>query len=285
MQIKSQLLAATLCAASSIAYAATDDSLGEIVVTATRLEQPLSQSLSSTTVITEQDIRTSQAPDVPTILRNVAGVEIDQSGGTGKTAGVFLRGTDSTHVLVLVDGVRVNSATSGATAVDQLMLDQVERIEVVRGNVSSLYGSEAIGGVIQIFTRHGHGAPAANVSAGFGSQGTRRLTAGFGGVVDETDFSVQLSTFRTDGVSALNPALVSTANPDLDGYRNNSLSANVGHAFNADHRVSASLFGSNGNNQYDSAFNANLTDANSSRAQMWKFSLASDDQINETWHS
>lgn len=285
MHNASKLLAAILCAAPSIVHSAADDSPGEIVVTATRLEQPLRQSLSNTTVITAQDIRNSQAPDVATILRNVAGVEIDQSGGTGKTAGLFLRGTDSSHVLVLVDGVRINSATTGATAVDQLMLDQVERIEVVRGNVSSLYGSEAIGGVVQIFTKRGHGAPAANVSAGFGNQGTRRLSAGFGGAVEGTDFGVQLSTFRTDGVSALNAARVSTANPDPDGYRNNSLSANIGHAFNADHRVSASLFGSNGNNQYDNAFNLNQADANSSRAQMWKFSLASDDQITDAWHS
>ncbi|MFZ2162304.1 MAG: TonB-dependent receptor [Sideroxyarcus sp.] len=286
MQLKNKLFTAMLCAASSVVFAATDETLGEVVVTATRLKQPLNQSLSSATVITEQDIRDSQAPDVPTILRSVAGIEIDPSGGMGKTTGVFLRGTDSTHVLVLIDGVRVNSATIGTTAVEQLMLDQVERIEVVRGNVSSLYGSEAIGGVIQIFTKRGHGAGAANVSVGFGDQGTRRLSAGFGGATDGTDFNVQLSSFKTDGVSALNPDLALNANPDLDGYRNNSLSANVGHAFNTDHRVTASLFGSNGNNQYDtSSAYVQPTDVNSSRSQIWKFSLASDNQINETWHS
>jgi vitamin B12 transporter len=286
MQIKSKIFAAVLCAVPSIVvHAAADERLAELVVTATRLEQPLNQSLSSTTVITGQDIHASQAPDVPTILRSVAGVEIDQGGGIGKTAGLFLRGTDSTHALVLVDGVRINSATTGYTAFDQLMLDQIERIEVVRGNVSSVYGSEAIGGVVQIFTKRGRGVPAGNISAGLGSQGTRRLSTGFGGAVNGTDFSVQLSSFKTNGVSSLNPSLVATANPDTDGYRNNSLSANVGHAFNANHRVSASLFGSNGNNQYDSAYNAKLTDANSSRAQQWKFSLASDDQINAIWHS
>ena len=279
-----KLLAAILCAVTPLSYAAAEN-LDEVVVTATRIAQPLKQSLSSTTVITQEDIRNSQAPDMPTILRNVAGVELSQNGGLGKTSGLFLRGTDSTHVLVLLDGVRINSATTGMSAIDQLMLDQVERIEVVRGNVSSLYGSEAIGGVVQIFTKRGHGAPAANVSASMGSHGTQRFSAGFGGVADSTDFSVQLSTFRTDGVSALNPALVTNANPDRDGYRNNSLSASVGHAFNADHRISATLFGSNGNNQYDNAFNQNQSDVNTNRAQIWKFSLASDDQITETWHS
>ncbi len=285
MQIKSKYYAAILCAVPSIAYAASDENLGEVVVTATRLEQPLNQSLVSTTVITAQDIRDSQAPDVPTILRNVAGVEVSQNGGIGKSSGVFLRGTNSDDVLVLVDGVRINSATTGMTSLDQIMLDQVDHIEVVRGNVSSLYGSEAIGGVIQIFTKHGHGAPSANVSAGFGSQGTRRLSTGFGGATNGTDFNVQLSTFKTDGVSALNPVLVPSANPDLNGYRNNSISANLGHTFDSDHRISATLFGSNGNNQYDSAFNPNPADANTNREQIWKFSLATDDQITKDWHS
>ncbi len=286
MQFKNKLFAAILCAVPSVVHAATDETLGEVTVTATRLKQPLNQSLSSATVITEQDIRYSQAPDLPTILRSVAGVETDPSGGMGKTTGVFLRGTDSTHVLVLIDGVRVNSATSGTTAVEQLMLDQIERIEVVRGNVSSLYGSEAIGGIIQIFTKRGHGTPAANISVGFGNQGTRRLAAGFGGAANGTDFSVQLSSFKTDGVSALNPALALNANPDPDGYHNNSLSANVGHAFSADNRVTASLFGSNGNNQYDTSSGyVQPTDVNRNRAQIWKISLVSDDQINETWHS
>ncbi|OIR18320.1 vitamin B12 transporter BtuB precursor [mine drainage metagenome] len=285
MQIKSKFYAAMLCAVPSIVYAASDENLGEVVVTATRLEQPLNQSLASTTVITAQDIRDSQAPDVPTILRNVAGVEISQNGGIGKSSGVFLRGTNSDDVLVLVDGVRINSATTGMTSLDQIMLDQVDHIEVVRGNVSSLYGSEAIGGVIQIFTKHGHGAPSANVSAGLGSQGTRRLSTGFGGATDGTDFNVQLSTLKTDGVSALNTTLVPNANPDQNGYRNNSISANLGHTFNSDHRVSATLFGSNGNNQYDSAFNPNPADANTNREQIWKFSLATDDQITKDWHS
>ncbi len=283
---RNSLLTAALSGAITLPFTALAEtpSLDEVVVTASRMPQPLERTIADTTVLNEEDIRKSGAPDVPTILRDVAGVELSQNGGTGKTSGLYLRGTDSTHVLVLLDGVRINSATTGATALDQLMLDQVERIEVVRGNVSSLYGSEAIGGVVQIFTRRGRGAPAPNVSAGVGNQGTKRLSAGFGGAAGETDFAVQLSTFKTDGVSALNPALIPNANPDRDGYRNNSLSASVGRDFNVDHRVSASLFGSYGNNQYDNAFGL-PTDVNSNRAQIWKSSLASDDQINETWHS
>lgn len=279
-----KLLAVLLCAATPLSYAATE-TLDEVVVTATRIPQPLNQSLSSTTVITQEDIRNSQAADLVTILRNVAGVEIDQSGGMGKTTSLFIRGTNSTHALVLLDGARIGSATSGTTSIQDLMLDQIERIEIVRGNASSLYGSDAIGGVIQIFTRRGHGTPAFNVSAGAGSKRTQRFSAGYGGIIDDTDFSVQFSTFKTDGVSAQNPALVSNVNPDHDGYRNSSLTASAGHALNANHHLSATLFGSVGNNEYDNSYNSNQADTNNNREQIWKFSLASDNQISDMWHS
>lgn len=279
-----KLLAAILCAATPLAYAASSDTLDEVVVTATRVAQPLKQSLSSTTVITQEDIRNSQATDVATILRGVAGVEFSQNGGIGKATSLFLRGSESTQVLVLLDGVRINSATMDTTAIQDLMLDQIERIEVVRGNVSSLYGSEAIGGVVQIFTKKGSGTPRFNASAGAGSLNTQRAAAGFGGSVDNTDFHLQVSSLKTDGVSALNPAIYPSANPDADGYRNTSVSANVRHAFNSDHSVSASLFNSLGYNQYDSA-SGPPTDANTNTQKLNKVSLAVDDRFTDAWQS
>lgn len=283
--MKYPLTAALFGAALVVPFPAMADAPMEIlVVTPTRSAEKSSKAIADTTVITADEIRKSHAPDLPTLLRDVVGVEVSQPGGRGKPASVYLRGSNSDEVLVLVDGVRMNSATLGTTAISQLMADQIDHIEVVRGNVSSVYGTGAIGGVIQIFTKHGHGAPAVNASAGVGSLGTRRVSAGIGGSSGNTDFSVQASSFRTDGVSALNPALVPTANPDRDGYRNNSVSANLGHAFNAYHRVTASLLGSYGNNQYDGSFGS-PTDVNVSKQQMWKLSLASDDQIGDNWHS
>ena len=278
-----KLLAAILCAVTPLSYATTG-TLDEIVVTATRIAQPLKQSLSSTTVITRQDIQNSQAADVTTILRSVAGVEISQTGGMGKATSLFLRGSNATQVLVLLDGVRINSATTGTTSIQDLMLDQIERIEVVRGNVSSLYGSEAIGGVIQIFTKRGYGAPAFNVSGGLGSLGIQRFSAGFGGAVENNDFNMQISNFKTNGVSAINPALSPNANPDRDGYDNISLSANVRHAFNVDHSLSATIFNSQGHNQYDNVFGL-PTDLNTNKARINKFSLTSDNHLTESWQS
>ena len=176
-------------------------------MTPTRMPQPLDKTIADTTVLNEQDIRNSGAPDVPTLLRSLPGVEVVQSGGLGSVSSIFMRGTNSDQVLVLLDGVRINSATTGTTALEHIMLDSIERIEVVRGNVSSLYGSEAIGGVIQIFTKHGHRSrrhltPVQESEAMTPSD----LSAGFSGDVNDTSFSVNAGKVRTDGVSAHEPA-------------------------------------------------------------------------------
>lgn len=266
-------------------YAETPN-LDEIVVTASRIPQPLAQTIAHTTVLNEQEIRKSGAPDVPALLRSLAGLEVAQSGGLGKLSGTFMRGTNSSHVLVLLDGVRINSATSGLTALEHIMLDSVSRIEVVRGNTSSLYGSEAIGGVIQLFTKRGHGAPAFNASGGLGNQNTLRLAAGFSGEVSDTSFSVNAGRTKTDGVSAINPQLAARANPDRDGFDNTTFSAQLQHAFNADHQLSASLFDSRGNSQTDNSFfPAAPTDIHRSESNIRKLALAADNRIGDTWQS
>ncbi len=280
-------LAAILCAATSLAGATEEPTpLELIIVTGTRIEQPLKQALSHSTVITQKDIQDSQAVDVPSLLKNLAGVEFHQSGGIGKQGSLFMRGTNSSHVLVLLDGVRISSATTGRTAIDQLMLDQVERIEVVRGNVSSLYGSQPIGGVIQIFTKRGKGEPAFNVSGSVGSHNTQRLATGFGGEVGSTAFNAQVSQFKTDGVSAINPQIATNVNPDKDGYNNTSLSANVRQALSVDHNLSASVFQSVGDAQLDNfGFFAKTTDVHTSRATVSKWTLASDNRLSDSWQS
>lgn len=272
---------------TSVAFAETPTEpivLDEIVVTATRMPQPLAQTIADTTVLNEQEIRQSGAPDVPTLLRSLAGVEVSQSGGLGKVSSTFMRGTNSSHTLVLLDGVRINSATAGTTALEHIMLDSIERIEVVRGNVSSLYGSEAIGGVIQLFTKRGHGTPALNASAGLGSHGAQRVSVGYSGNVDANSFSVNVGKTKTDGVSAINNSISPAANPDNDGYDNTTFNGQVKHTFNANHQLSASVFTASGDSQYDNAFGV-PTDRNNTRAAIEKLSLTSDNQLSAMWHS
>ncbi|MFA6121385.1 MAG: TonB-dependent receptor [Sideroxydans sp.] len=277
------LLGTLLCAATAFVQA-ENNLLDEVVVTATRAEQALTQTLSNTTVITQKEIQASQALDLPALLKGVAGVEVYQKGGIGKQSSLFMRGTSSSQTLVLLDGVRINSATTGATAIDQLMLDQIERIEVVRGNASSLYGSEAIGGVIQIFTKRSKGAPFFTASAGAGSYDSQRASAGFGGEVANTAFNVQLSQAKTNGVSAISASIVPAVNPDHDGYRNSSVSANVRYAFSAAHGLSASIFDSNGMNQFDNA-SAATTNVSENKSHLQKVAVVSDNRLGDNWQS
>lgn len=283
--MKQKLLTVALLGAITFPhFANADDAMELVIVTPARMPQALDKTIADTTVLDEQDIRQSGAADVPALLTSIAGVEVYQGGGIGKQSSLFLRGTNSSHTLVLLDGVRINSATAGTTQIDQLMLDQIERIEVVRGNASSLYGSEAIGGVIQIFTKRGKGAPSFNVSAGAGSLNTQRASVGFGGEAGDNAFNVQVSKYRTDGVSAVSSSLVPTVNSDRDGYDNTSVSANVRHAFSDAHSLSASLFDSNATNQTDNSFGLS-TDENSSKSRIGKIALVSENRFSEDWQS
>ena len=277
------LLGALLCAAVTLAHA-TNDALDEVVVTASRSEQHLNQTLQSTSVITQRDIAESGAMDLIALLRNQAGVEITQTGGLGTQSSLYLRGSNSTHTLVLIDGLRVGSATAGGTAIEHLMLDEIERVEIVRGNVSSLYGSEAIGGVVQIFTKRGTGVPKGSISAAYGTHNTRKLGAAYGGTLNNFSFELGASKLSSDGVSAINPVIVSGANPDKDGYDNVTVSNRLGYAFNADHRVEWSAFQTQAKTQYDSSWGM-PTDTHRSGNRLTQWQVASHNAFAPNWQS
>ncbi|HLY53850.1 MAG TPA: TonB-dependent receptor plug domain-containing protein, partial [Steroidobacteraceae bacterium] len=138
---------------SQVPVPPTAEQLSQVIITASRAPEPQSESLFSTTVLTRADIEASQAQSVQDLLAGLAGINIDNAGGLGQASSVFIRGADSDHTLLLIDGVRVGSATLGAAPFEIIPLEQIDHIEVVRGPRSTLYGSDAVGGVIQIFTR------------------------------------------------------------------------------------------------------------------------------------
>ena len=249
---KSGAFALAAIPALVLAQAAPQDDA--IVVSASRTEQRIRDAIPHTTVITQKDIRDSQAIDLPSLLRREAGFEFTQNGGPGSVTGLFMRGGRSASTLVLIDGVRVEDAAFGQTAIQHIMLDEVERIEVVRGNVSSLYGSGAIGGMVQVFTKRGQGTPSASGELTYGSRKTSKLQAGYGGSVGETSFNASASRLGTRGFSAVDTHLAPNANPDPDGYRNESVSANLSHRLSAAHEIGASLYRSRGLLDYDNAF-------------------------------
>jgi vitamin B12 transporter len=225
---------------------------GEIVVTATRTARTADETLAATTVITRRDIERSQATSVQELLAGQAGISIDNSGGAGKTTNAYLRGTNADHVVVLIDGVKVGSATDGKAAFQYFPVEQIERIEVVRGPRSSLYGSEAIGGVIQIFTRKGGDALMPSASVTLGSYNTRQATASLSGGGTDGWFSLGLGQMETDGFNAKKGAAgAPPAEPDKDGYRNSSLSLRTGYRFSPGSEIDFHLLHAQGQNNYD----------------------------------
>lgn len=226
--------------------------LAPVVVTAGRLEQPLAAALPSTRVIERDEIERHQPADLPALLRMLTSVDIAQSGPLGSQTSVFLRGADSRQTLVLVDGVPINRADFGIASVQHLPVEQIERIEIVRGNVSSLYGAQAVGGVIQVFTRRA-GAPQA--SAELGARGTRAVALAtgtrFGDAATPTELSASLSTRRSDGFSAKDPAASPGANPDRDGGRQHGGSARLAQTWAPGHVSTVSLQAGRTRSDYD----------------------------------
>ncbi len=251
------LPAAALLLGSAPAVLA-DNTMEPIIITATRTAQTADETLASVTVITRKEIERQQATSVQEVLQGAPGISIANNGGLGKTTSVFLRGTESDHVLVLIDGIKVGSATLGTTAFQDIPIDQIERIEIVRGPRSNLYGSEAIGGVIQIFTRKGGGPLAPFFSIGGGSFRTYNASAGVSGGGDRGWFNLSASGINTEGINACNgePGIGGcfATEPDKDGYRNLSGSVRAGYRF--DNGIEAELHAlrARGRNEYDGTY-------------------------------
>ncbi len=195
-----------------------------IVVTANRLGTSVRETASSITVITAEEIERSQATMVAELLRTVPGVDIVQSGGIGQQTSVFLRGANSEHTLILIDGVELNDPSSPGGTVDlaNLPVGNIERIEILRGPQSVLYGSDAVGGVIQIFTRRGRGGPTVTISSEGGAFGTFREQLSVMSHQADVNFSVTFARQDSDGISAASEL---RGGQERDGYGNSTLSA------------------------------------------------------------
>ncbi len=246
-------VAALSCVAATAAVAA-DDLLEAVVVTASRIEQPISEVIGSVTVITREQIEQRQAQSLQDLLRGEAGIDIANSGGLGKLSSLYLRGANSSQALILVDGVRLGSATAGITSLEFIPVDQIERIEIVRGPRSSLYGSDAIGGVIQIFTRRNNGISA---SVSTGSYDTQEYSSGFGMQSDTLRFNIHGNYLQSEGFDSCVGTFSGgcfAIEPDKDGYRNSSVSAQLGYAFGTFADLELSTLYAQGLTEYDGGF-------------------------------
>ena len=256
-------------------------SLEPVVVTGSRTEQRLDEALAPITLITRADLERLQATDLAELISRQAGLQFTRTGGPGAQTSLFARGAGSSQVLVLVDGVRMNTATGGFAILSGINVDTIDRIEIVRGNLSSLYGSEAIGGVVQIFTR-GSGAPrelVVGAEAGSGSTlgGSLSATQTFGQTrVSATAAARSSEPFSSIDASKVAPSPPFTlgANPDDDGHRQRSGSLRVNHSLGESTTLGLSAWTQRNRTDFDDTSDGpTATHDEDARSEAWQFSL------------
>ena len=227
--------------------------LPDVLISANRQVEARNDSSAANTVFTRDDIDRLQPSSVTDLLRRVPGVQVGQTGGRGSLPGIYIRGTKSAQSLVLVDGQRIGNSTSGDSNLQHINIEQVERVEVLRGSRSVIYGSDAIGGVIQIFTRRGaEPGLQPRLHVGFGSNQTWERSLGVSGGDDKTRFNLGASLDETAGIDRTTESYPSDG--DHDEYRNKSLSLSLSHALTDDVEIGANLLDNRGRSEFDSPF-------------------------------
>lgn len=249
------LLPLTAHAAATDAATDSPDALltPALVVTSGRQLEAKQAAVAATSVFTRADIERLQVRNVDELLTRVPGVSVSRNGGPGSISGVFMRGTGSTQSLILLDGQRIASASTGMASLEFLSIDQIERVEVVRGSRSSLYGSDAIGGVIQIFTRRGSNTPAQPyMRLAAGSNDTVERTLGISGGDEQTRYNLSGSLNESQGIDNTGSHLGD--NRDDDAMRNRALSLNVSHQFNEQLEAGISVLDQRGKTEFDDIY-------------------------------
>src|SRR5690348_14211663 len=239
-------------------FASAQDDVSEalppepVIVTASRIAEPLTAVVASVTVITRADIDRLQPHSVLQLLDGLSGLFVASTGDLGKSSNLFVRGTNADHVLVLVDGVKIGSATTGQAALEQLPVEQIERIEIVRGPRSSLYGSDAIGGIIQIFTRHSRPGAAGRPSFALtgGSHDTWQIDAGYSGSSGPLWYNASASGLYTSGIpvcaAGAPPTATCYTTEPRQGYWSGSAAVSGGYRVSDATRVSVDWLRANG---------------------------------------
>ncbi|MCH7417427.1 TonB-dependent receptor plug domain-containing protein [Pseudomonas mosselii] len=282
-----------LPASALAAEPSRDDALKlpDVLISASRQVESRTATSAANTVFTRADIDRLQPSGVTDLLARVPGVQVAPTGGRGSLPGIFIRGTKAAQTLVLVDGVRIANATSGDSGLQFLDVDQIERVEVLRGSRSAVYGSDAIGGVIQIFTRRG-GAPGLQprLRLAAGSNQTWQRSLGLSGGDDTTRFNLGASLDETAGIDSTGPSHASDG--DHDAYRNRSLNLSLSHTFNERFEAGLNLLDSRGRSEYDNPYGRldEVTWLSYPQQPYTDFSVSSlgswfDAQLNDTWHS
>ncbi len=276
------LLAAAAAANAQSPAAPRAGALDPVVVTAARASQPIADVLADVTVILGEEILRSGVQSLTELLQRQPGVEIIQNGGPGSVSGALLRGANRGQTLVLVDGLRVGSSSAGSTTFEAIPLDQIDRVEILRGPASSLYGADSIGGVVQVFTKQPQGSGfTPYVSAGYGTYNTASGSVGFSANNGPLKMTLQAGGRRSDGFNSIaNPDNFSY-NGDRDGYSTKNLSASANWTWATGQEFAFQYLGNRLDNQYDGG--PGFDDRTITTLQAW--SVVSRNRINDVWTS
>ncbi|MEQ1639137.1 MAG: TonB-dependent receptor [Methylococcales bacterium] len=267
---------------TSPVFATETINFDDVVVTASRVPQAREAAIADVSVIDAEEIQRTGQSSLVELLSHQPGIEITSSGGAGTVSSIYMRGTNSGHVVVLVDGIRVDSATLGSTSFENLPLGQIDKIEILRGPASSLYGQDAIGGVIQIFTKKGEGVVKFNANLGYGTYNTKKAGAGVSGSINDTRFAVNVSSLNTRSFSAIDTT--STDYNDNDGNRNLSFSGNITHQIETDHEIGLQFLRSDSRAHFDNAGNFSNFDSRT-EAKQYSYAVFSSNQFTDFWLS
>ena len=275
---------ASLACTSALAQTASSspsNRLDEVTVTATRSPMRLSDAIGDITVINHDAIERQGFGSIADLLRNVAGLQMTRNGGPGASTTVYVRGAETRHTVVLIDGVRVDGQSTGGASWQNLPVSQIERIEVLKGPASALYGSDAIGGVVQIFTRQGSGRPQLDLGLGTGSYGQVKADAAISGGTAAFDYAASLAVDRGTGFNNYLNTTNANYNPDKDGWRNYAGSLRLGGQLAEGQRLEFLGLKSRGDSGYDAGKNADdrgITETQVGRLALkstWSASLSS----------
>lgn len=242
---------------SANAQTATMPALQDVVITANRIPTKLTDVLADVTVLDRSELDLAGQSSLLDVLANLPGIQISRNGSYRSSSGVFLRGATSSQTVILLDGVRIGSATSGTPALENIPLDRIERIEVLRGAASALYGADAVGGVIQIMTREPDRKPVYTANVGVGGDGQRQASMAVRGSNNDLGYSLGWSRERADGISVLVNPLSSAFNPDRDGFQASSVDAKLRYQVSPQHQLSVGLLHSDTDYQFDGAASPN----------------------------
>ena len=244
-------------ALANLAQAAPANQLDPIVVTATRSPQRLSEVLADLTVITREDIERQAFGSLADLLRNSGCVEMVRNGGPAGVTSLYLRGAETRHTLVLLDGVRIDSQGTGGASWPGIPLAQVERIEVLKGPASAIYGSDAVGGVVHIISRKGQAqtdaTPRIELGAAVGNLDSGKLSAAISGGSALLDYALTVAHERSKGFNATTPQATYSYVPDVDGWRSRNATLRLGAAPAQGQRVELVALASHLDSQYDAS--------------------------------